>query len=89
MCELTKKAIAAVLSADETATEEERRRVAEALAGVPMPMTICEAAERLGVSRPKLYMLIRQGRLSRIADGRVDGKSVAEYLKPRKEGGDV
>ena len=71
MCEVTRKAVAALLAADETATEDERRRGALALR---------DAAERLGVSVPTVYALVRAGKIERLADGRISGLSIERYF---------
>ena len=81
MCEVTKKAIIALVAADEMATDAERESVAAALAGEFRPLTICEAAERLGVTRPTVYAMIRAAKLVRVGK-RVSGRSIAEFFKP-------
>ena len=83
MCEITRRAVMAIMAADDTATDVERDKVARAVAGDYPPLTVCAAAERLGVSRPTLYAMIRAGRLRRLPDGRVCGSSVADYLASR------
>lgn len=80
MCEITKRAVIAILAADETATDDERERVAQAVTGEFAPLSICAAAERLGVTRPTLYAMLRAGKLKRLSDGRICGKSVADYF---------
>lgn len=80
MCEITKRAVLAILAADDTATDDERERVAMAVSGEYAPLTICDAAERLGVTRPTLYAMVRAGKLTRLADGRICGRSVADYF---------
>ena len=85
MCEVTKRAVIALLAADDTATDDERERVAMAVKGVVAPYTITDAAGRLGVSRPTLYSMLRAGILQRLPDGRVDARSVADYLTNRQK----
>ena len=80
MQQMTRVAIVAILNADNTATDEERRRVELAVEGEFKPLTVCEAAERMGVSRPTVYALVRAGRLKRTGK-RISGRSVAEYFK--------
>ena len=80
MCEITKRAVLAILAADDTATDDERERVAMAVSGEYAPITISDAAERLGVTRPTLYAMVRAGKLTRLADGRICGRSVADYF---------
>lgn len=80
MCEVTRKAVAALLAADETATEDERRRVALALSGDYAALTLRDAAERLGVSVPTVYALVRAGKIERLADGRISGLSIERYF---------
>ena len=83
MQQMTRTAIAAIMAADETATGEERARVADALSGAYTPLKIYEVAERLGCSRPKVYTLLRAGVLERVADGRISAKSVSDYCANR------
>ena len=80
MHRMTKIAIVAILNADDTATDEERRRIETAIAGEFEPMNVSAAAERLGVTRPTIYALVRAGKLTRLANGRICGKSVADYF---------
>ena len=84
MCEHTRRAITALLATDECATDEERRRVAAAMAGDAQPtMTVVEVARRLGVCRPTVYKLLRAGRIQRLGDMRAEGisrASVERYL---------
>lgn len=79
MQEMTRVSINAILAADHTATAEERARVADALSGAWTPLTVSDVAERLMVSRPKVYALLRAGILQRVADGRVSAQSVRDY----------
>lgn len=82
MCEITKKIICAAMAADETATAEERQIVADALAGDMPPLTVSETAERLGVSRPTVYALLRAGKLTRVGR-RVSARSLAKFFEER------
>ena len=84
MCEVTKRAMLALVNADDTATEDERRRIATAIAGNFEPLQVSQAAARLGVSRPTIYALVRAGRLTRLANGRICGRSLADYLANNK-----
>ena len=84
MHRMTKIAIVAILNADDTATDEERRRIETAIAGEFEPLNVSQAAERLGVTRPTIYALIRAGKLTRLANGRICGKSVADYFANNK-----
>ena len=86
MCEVTKRAMLALVAADDTATAEERDRVAAAIAGEAPPLTVTAAAERLGVSRPTLYAMVRAGKLKRLSDGRICGRSVADYFDQLNKG---
>ena len=89
MCEVTKRAMLALVNADDTATDEERRRIEMAIAGEFEPLNVSEAADRLGVSRPTIYTLVRAGKLTRLADGRICGLSVADYFARNKTEGKV
>lgn len=68
MTEITRKAIIALISVDDTATKEERDRIARALAGDIRPVArvikLSEAAERLGRSIRTVQNLISCGRLT-------------------------
>lgn len=85
MCEVTKRALMAVVNADETATDDERRRIEAAIAGEYEAMTITEVADRLSVTRPTVYAMVRSGKLKRLADGRICGKSVADYFEGKRK----
>lgn len=87
MHQMTKIAIVAILNADDTATDEERRRIETAIAGEFEPLNVSAAAERLGVTRPTIYALLRAGKLTRLANGRICGKSVADYFANNKTEG--
>lgn len=87
MCEVTKRAMLALVNADDTATDEERRRIETAINGEFEPLNVSEAADRLGVSRPTIYGLLRVGKLTRLADGRICGKSIANYFTNNKAEG--
>lgn len=89
MCEVTKRAMLALVNADDTATDEERRRIETAIAGEFEPLSVSAAAERLGVSRPTVYALVRAGKLTRLANGRICGQSVADYFANNKTEGKV
>lgn len=80
MCEVTRKAITALLAADDTATEDERRRVALAVSGQYEVFTVVAAAKRLGVTPPTLYAMIRAGKIERLADGRISGMEIERYF---------
>ena len=65
MTDVTRRAIVALLAADETATEKERTDVAIALRGdIARKVTFKEACARLGISRPTLHRLVKSGRLT-------------------------
>ena len=87
MCEVTKRAMLALVNADDTATDEERRRIETAIAGEFEPLNVSAAAERLGVTRPTIYALVRAGKLTRLTNGRICGKSVADYFANNKTEG--
>ena len=87
MCEVTKRAMLALVNADDTATEDERRRIVTAINGEFEPLSVSAAAERLGVTRPTIYALVRAGKLTRLANGRICGKSVADYFANNKTEG--
>ena len=87
MCEVTKRAMLALVNADDTATDEERRRIETAIAGEFEPLNVSAAAERLGVTRPTIYALVRAGKLARLSNGRICGKSVADYFANNKTEG--
>lgn len=80
MTAATRKAIVALLAVDETATEAERNRVALALSGRYGVLSVAEAAERLGVSRPTIYRLIKAGYLTRTQGGEISELSIETYL---------
>lgn len=84
MCEITKRVICAAIAADDTATDAERDRIAEAVAGLDRQLTITEAAARIGVSRPTLYAMIRSGKLARTASGKIAARSVNDFLNATK-----
>ena len=86
MCEVTKRALMAVVNADETTTDDERRRIEAAIAGEYEALTITEVADRLSVTRPTVYAMVRAGKLKRLADGRICGKSVADYFEGKRKG---
>ena len=77
---VTRNAIAALMAADETATEDERKRVALALSGEYTAMSVVDTAKRLGVSPPTVYSMIRAGKLERLSDGRISGLSIERYF---------
>ena len=66
--ETTRRAICALLATDESATKEDRDRVAESLAGEPVDavatLTIAEACKRLNCSRTTIWRRVRAGRLT-------------------------
>lgn len=83
----TRKAIVALLAVDETATPEERDRVAMALAGGAAVLSVKETMQRLGCSRQYIWRLVKAGRLDPVkglgAAGNNRGiteASVAKYL---------
>lgn len=76
----TKAAIAALLAVDESATDEERVAITAAISGKWRALTIVEAARRLGCERPKVYKLIREGRLNTTPDGRVAELEISRFL---------
>lgn len=80
MTEVTRRAIVALAAADETATEEERERIAFALAGKARVYNVAEAARMLGVSRPTIYALVRRKMLERTANGEISEYSIHRYL---------
>lgn len=86
MCEVVKRAILQMIAADDTASDDERERVTMAVTGEYAPLTICAAADRLGITRPTLYAMIRAGKIKRLADGRICGKSVEDYFLNKTEG---
>ena len=71
MTEVTRRAIIALAAADETATVEERDRIAFALAGRVRVFNIAETAEMLGLSRPTVYDMIKKGELKRTSRGQI------------------
>lgn len=85
MCEVVKRAILQMIAADDTASDDERERVMMAVTGEYAPLTICAAADRLGITRPTLYAMIRAGKIKRLADGRICGKSVEDYFLNKTE----
>ena len=80
MTEVTRRAIVALAAADETATEEERDRIAFALAGRSRLYNIAETAKMLGVSRPTVSTMIQRGMLTRTAHGEISEQSIYRYL---------
>ena len=81
MTEVTRRAIIALAAADETATVEERDRIAFALAGRVRVFNIAETAEMLGLSRPTVYDMIKKGELKRTSRGQITEYSITEYLR--------
>ena len=69
--EQTRKAICALLAVDPEATQADRDRVAESLAGEPVDavatLTIAEACKRLNCSRTTIWRRVRAGRLTGIS----------------------
>lgn len=86
MTEVTRRAIIALASADETATEEERDRIAFALAGKARLYSIAETAKMLGVSRPTIYALVKRGMLDRTPNGEISERSIYKYLTGDRQG---
>ena len=80
MCEVTKRAMLALVNADDTATVEERKRIEVAIKGEFEPLKVYQAAKRLGVTKPTIYAMVRAGKLTRLANGRICGRSVADYF---------
>lgn len=78
--EATRWAVCALLAADAEATEDERRRVALAMAGDYSAYSVVAAAKRLGVTPPTLYAMIRAGKIERLADGRISGMEIERYF---------
>ena len=83
----TRKAIIALLAVDETATPEERDRVALALAGGVAVVSVKEAMRRLGCSRQYIWRLVKAGKLDPVRGIGPAGNnrgiaeaSVAKYL---------
>ena len=81
----TRKAIVALLAVDETATPEERDRVALALAGGAAVLSVKEAMQRLGCSRQYIWRLVKAGRLDPVRglgdnNRGITEASVAKYL---------
>lgn len=74
------EAIAALLSTDKGATDEERTAVMAAASGQWRALTIVEVARRLGCERPKVYKLIRDGWLPTTPDGKVTELTLSRYL---------
>lgn len=72
MLDTTKKAIVALLHADDTATEKERQRVVDALKGEKSQKIISygEAGERLGLCKNTIYNLVKIGRLEGVQGNR-------------------
>lgn len=85
MEESTRKAIIALLAVDATATEAERARVALALTNTWRAISVAAASRMLGVTRPTIYRLVRDGMLSRAADGRISEQSIEGYLRTGAE----
>ena len=85
MTEVTRRAIIAIAAADETATAEERDRIAFALAGRVRVFNIAETAEMLGLSRPTVYDMIKKGELKRTSRGQITEYSITEYLRGSNE----
>lgn len=85
MQESTKRAIVALLAVDATATEDERARVSLALASTWRAISVAAASRMLGVTRPTIYRLVRDGMLSRAADGRISEQSIEGYLRTGAE----
>lgn len=81
MTEITRKAIVALMAVDETATVEERDRIAFALAGRVRVFNVAETAEMLGLSRPTVYDMIKKGELKRTSRGQITEFSINEYLR--------
>ena len=85
MTAATRKAIVALMAVDETATADERERVAAALAGrMCEVLTVAEVARRLRVSRMTVYAMSRRGHLARLQDGRISARSVEQYLEGQR-----
>ena len=80
MCNEAKSATIALITTDKTTTEDERMLIEAALVGECKPLKLCDAAERLGVSRPTIYTLVRAGKLQRLPNGRISARSVADFL---------
>lgn len=79
MTEITRKAIVALLAVDETASEEERDRVALALSGAaPKVLRIAEVAERLGRTKQTVHNLINAGRLKTVPGAGIFSAGVTE-----------
>ena len=80
MTEVTRRAIVALAAADETATDEERDRIAFALNGKARVYTIAEVAKMLGLSRPTVYDMVKKGELKRTSRGQISEYAVHQYL---------
>jgi excisionase family DNA binding protein len=80
IAEHIQQAIAALLSTDKGATDEERTAVMAAASGQWRALTIVEVARRLGCERPKVYKLIRDGWLPTTPDGKVTELTLSRYL---------
>lgn len=85
MEESTRRAIIALLAVDATATADERNRVSLALANTWRAVSVAAASRMLGVTRPTIYRLVRDGMLSRAADGRISEQSIERYLRTGAE----
>lgn len=85
MTEVTRKAIIALAAADETATVEERDRIAFALAGKFRVFSVTEVSEMLGLSRPTVYDMLKKGEIKRTSRGQITEWSINEYLHGVKE----
>jgi predicted transcriptional regulator len=85
MTDVTRKAIVALLAVDETASVEERDRVAAALAGTVRVMSIAEAAKRLGVTRPTVYAYIQSGLLARSKSGMIAETEIVRFANAQQE----
>lgn len=75
-----RNAIAALLTTDKEASDEERTAVMAAASGQWRALTIVEVARRLGCERPKVYKLIRSGILPTTADGKVTELTLSKYM---------
>lgn len=89
----TKDAIIRLLATDPTATEDEREKVARALAGEHMDaaiIRIADAAKRLGCTRQTIHNLVKRGKLETVAGSGSAGSSIGitaesfrRYIKGR------
>lgn len=80
IAEHIRNAIAALLTTDQGASDEERTAVMAAASGQWRALTIVEVARRLGCERPKVYKLIHDGWLPTTADGKVTELTLSRYL---------